>query len=166
MWEIWGALLYGGRLVVVPREASLAPPLFYELLATEGVTVLNQTPSVFRQLAQVDAEEGGGRRGLSALRTVIFGGEALDLAPLAPWIGRHGDARPALVNMYGITETTVHVTYRPLRAADLRRGGASPVGRPIPDLQVHLLGRRLELVPVGVQHCSVLGPGQRPGVET
>jgi amino acid adenylation domain-containing protein len=148
VWEIWGALLYGGRLVVVPHEVSLSPPAFYELLVSEGVTVLNQTPSVFRQLVQVDAEEGGRLAG--ALRTVIFGGEALELQPLAPFIARHGDRRPALINMYGITETTVHVTYRPLRAADLQRTGASPVGKPIPDLQVHLLGRRLELLPVGV----------------
>jgi amino acid adenylation domain-containing protein len=148
VWEIWGALLYGGRLVVVPHEVSLSPPAFYELLVSEGVTVLNQTPSVFRQLVQVDAEEGGRLAG--ALRTVIFGGEALELQPLAPFIARHGDRRPALINMYGITETTVHVTYRPLRAADLKRTGASPVGKPIPDLQVHLLGRRLELLPVGV----------------
>jgi amino acid adenylation domain-containing protein len=148
VWEIWGALLYGGRLVVVPREASLSPPAFYDLLASEGVTVLNQTPSVFRQLVQVDAEEGGRLAG--TLRRVIFGGEALELQPLAPFIARHGDRRPALVNMYGITETTVHVTYRPLRAADLQRTGASPVGAPLPDLQVHLLGRRQELLPVGV----------------
>jgi amino acid adenylation domain-containing protein/thioester reductase-like protein len=153
VWEIWGALLHGGRLVVVPREVSLAPPAFYELLATEGVTVLNQTPSVFRQLVEVDREEQegrGGRWALARLRLVIFGGEALDLAPLAPWLARHGDRRPALVNMYGITETTVHVTWRSLAAADLARAGASPVGTPIPDLQVHLLGRRLELLPVGV----------------
>ncbi|HEV3076918.1 MAG TPA: amino acid adenylation domain-containing protein, partial [Thermoanaerobaculia bacterium] len=153
VWEIWGALLHGGRLVVVPREVSLAPPAFYELLATEGVTVLNQTPSVFRQLVEVDREEQegrGGRWALARLRLVIFGGEALDLAPLAPWLARHGDRRPALVNMYGITETTVHVTWRRLAAADLARAGASPVGAPIPDLQVHLLGRRLELLPVGV----------------
>jgi amino acid adenylation domain-containing protein len=147
VWEIWGALLHGGSLVVVPREVALAPAAFYELLATEEVTVLSQTPSAFRQLARVEGEEGGRRL---CLRWVVFGGEALDPAALAPWIARRGDDRPALANLYGITETTVHVTWRRLLAADLARPGASPVGEPIPDLQVHLLGRFGDLLPVGV----------------
>jgi amino acid adenylation domain-containing protein len=149
VWEIWGALLYGGRLVMVPRDASVSPAAFYDLLVTEGVTVLNQTPSAFRQLIQAEEEEAHGRSRL-ALRQVIFGGEALDLAALAPWVERHGDERPALINMYGITETTVHVTYRPVRRADFERPGVSPVGGPIPDLQVHLLGLHGELLPPGI----------------
>ncbi|HEV2852358.1 MAG TPA: non-ribosomal peptide synthase/polyketide synthase [Thermoanaerobaculia bacterium] len=147
VWEIWGALLFGGRLVVVPRDATLSPSAFRELLVREKVTVLNQTPSAFRQLIKADEEAEGGPL---SLRCVVFGGEALDLAALAPWIERHGDEAPALINMYGITETTVHVTWRRIVAADLARPGSSPVGVPIPDLRVHLLGRRLELLPVGV----------------
>ncbi len=147
VWEIWGALLYGGRLVMVPREVSMNPAAFYELLVTEGVTVLSQTPSAFRQLIKADEEEG---RGKLALEWVVFGGEALDLAALAPWIERHGDEKPRLINMYGITETTVHVTFRPVTSTDLDRPGASPVGEPIPDLQVYLLGTHQELLPVGV----------------
>ncbi len=146
VWEIWGALLYGGRVVVVPREVTLSPPAFLELLATEKVTMLSQTPSAFRQVVQADEEEPA----RLSLRQVVFGGEALDLAALRPWIARRGDERPALINMYGITETTVHVTWRRVLAADLARPGMSPVGVPIPDLQVHLLGRRMELLPVGV----------------
>ena len=115
VWELWGALAYGGRLVVVPYEVSRSPEAFLELLATEQVTVLNQTPSAFRQLER--AERAHPRE--LALRYVIFGGEALDLPSLAPWFERHGDQRPRLINMYGITETTVHVTYRPLSMADL-----------------------------------------------
>ena len=147
VWEIWGALLYGGRLVVVPRETAMSPAGFYELLVTEGVTVLNQTPSAFRQIVKVEEDEGPGRL---ALRSVIFGGEALDLAALAPWLSRHGDAEPELINMYGITETTVHVTWRRVVSADLERPGVSPVGGPMPDLTLHVLGRRMELLPVGV----------------
>ena len=112
VWEIWGALLYGGRLVVVPYWVSRSPEDFRELLLREQVTVLNQTPSAFRQLIQADAEAGAPAK--TALRYVIFGGEALELASLKPWIERHGDQQPRLVNMYGITETTVHVTYRPI----------------------------------------------------
>jgi amino acid adenylation domain-containing protein len=147
VWEIWGPLLYGGRLIVVPREATLSPAAFYELLHTEGVTVLNQTPSAFRQLVQHEETERPQRL---ALRWVIFGGEALELSALAPWFARHGDAVPRLINMYGITETTVHVTYRPIALADLGHPGNAPIGVPIPDLTVHLLGPHGEIVPIGV----------------
>jgi amino acid adenylation domain-containing protein len=148
VWEIWGALAFGGRLVIVPREATLSPADFHELLATEGVTVLNQTPSAFRQLAQLDEAEA--RREL-ALRWVIFGGEALELSALAPWWSRHGEESPRLINMYGITETTVHVTYRPIGTRDLQDPGSGPIGVPIPDLSAHLLGPHGELVPAGVR---------------
>ena len=145
VWEIWGALLYGGRVVVVPFLVSRSPEAFYELLAREKVTVLNQTPSAFRQLIQ--AEEAVGQKEL-ALRYVIFGGEALEMQSLRPWFERHGDERPRLVNMYGITETTVHVTYRPLSNDDLNSGSA--IGVPIPDLQIYILDENGQLVPIGV----------------
>ncbi len=148
VWEIWGALLYGGRLVVVPYWVSRSPEAFHELLRQERVTVLNQTPSAFRQL--VRADESAGVDDLS-LRWVIFGGEALELQSLRPWFDRHGDARPQLVNMYGITETTVHVTYRPIVRSDLETcAGSSPIGRPIPDLRFYLLDRNMQPVPPGV----------------
>ena len=95
VWEIWGALLYGGRLVVVPYEVSRSPAAFLDLLREEGVTVLNQTPSAFRQLVQADASEAGEGSAPLALRFVVFGGEALELAGLAPWFARHGDRRRA-----------------------------------------------------------------------
>src|SRR5262249_17784818 len=107
VWEIWGALAHGGRLVVVPYAVSRAPEELLRLLAAERVTVLNQTPSAFAQLAP--AVLAGGED-LPDLRLVIFGGEALDPAVLAGWLGRFGETRPRLVNMYGITETTVHAT--------------------------------------------------------
>ena len=103
----------------------------------EGVTVLNQTPSAFRQL--IDADAASPRAGTSALRYVILGGEALDVSSLKPWFTRYGDDRPRIVNMFGITETTVHVTYRPVTAADLDTRACSPIGIPIPDLDVYVL---------------------------
>ena len=145
VWELFGALLHGGRLVIVPYWVSRSPEQFHALLAREAVTVLNQTPSAFAQLVRADAAAS---REL-ALRLVIFGGEALNLAELAPWFERHGDTRPQLVNMYGITETTVHVTFRPVRMADLATG-TSPIGTPIPDLQLHVLDRHREPLPLGV----------------
>ena len=148
VWEIWGALFYGGKLVVVPYMVSRSPEAFYQLLDKEQVTVLNQTPSAFRQL--IRAEETIGVAQNLALRLIIFGGEALELNSLKPWYDKHDDQKPLLVNMYGITETTVHVTYRPLRLLDLETAPGSVIGVQIPDLQVYILNEHLEPVPVGV----------------
>ena len=147
VWEIWGALLYGGRLVIVPYLTGRSAEAFYRLLASEGVTVLNQTPSAFRQLVQ--AEESFETLQALALRLVIFGGEALELQSLKPWVEKHGAASPRLINMYGITETTVHVTFRPIESADLE-SPASVIGCPIPDLQLYILNRFQQLLPAGV----------------
>uniref|UniRef100_UPI00403872C3 non-ribosomal peptide synthetase n=1 Tax=Burkholderia pseudomallei TaxID=28450 RepID=UPI00403872C3 len=156
VWEMWGALLHGGRLVIVPTEVTRTPSAFFALLCAEGVTVLNQTPSAFQALmsAQEEREEAAGnieRANVIAhrLRYVIFGGEALEPRTLASWYARHGE-RTQLVNMYGITETTVHVTYCALRAEDAMRLGASPIGVRIPDLQLYVLDDRREPVPMGV----------------
>ncbi|HWO61879.1 MAG TPA: amino acid adenylation domain-containing protein, partial [Umezawaea sp.] len=129
VWELWGPLLRGGRLVVVPHEVSRSPGDFAALLARERVTVLNQTPSAFYQLI-AERPEG------LCLRFVIFGGEALDVRRLAAW-----DGPGELINMYGITETTVHVTWT---HAD------GSVGEPIPDLRVYVLDEDLRPVPPGV----------------
>ena len=164
VWEMWGALLYGGRLVIVPYLVTRSPELFYELLCQEKVTILNQTPTAFRQLIQAEEslkgdispllkEVRGDRSSPTdndlSLRLIIFGGESLEINSLQPWFDRHGDQFPQLVNMYGITETTVHVTYRPLSMADVN-STASVIGRPLPDLQVYLLDQYLQPVPVGV----------------
>ncbi|HYG62303.1 MAG TPA: amino acid adenylation domain-containing protein, partial [Thermoanaerobaculia bacterium] len=157
VWEIWGALLYGGRLVIVPWEVSRSPELFLDLLDSERVTVLNQTPSAFAQLARVDEQRHTAE---TSLRLVIFGGEALDPASLEPWFERHGDTQPRLVNMYGITETTVHVTYRPLSAlsaASARGEHRSLIGVPIPDLSLAVMDRSLRPVPIGVPGELVVG---------
>jgi amino acid adenylation domain-containing protein/non-ribosomal peptide synthase protein (TIGR01720 family) len=148
VWEIWGALINGGRLVVVPYWVSRSPEAFYELLCQERVTVLNQTPSAFQQLIQT--EQSLTHLDKLALRFVIFGGEALEIQSLKSWFDRHGDEFPQLVNMYGITETTVHVTYRPITLADLRESKGSVIGRPIPDLQVFVLDAQQRLLPIGV----------------
>jgi amino acid adenylation domain-containing protein len=148
VWELFGALTHGGRLVVVPYRTSRSPVDFLDLLRREQVTVLNQTPSAFRQLTRVAGlyDEDGGK---FHLRYVVFGGEALDAASLRPWFDHFGDRHPLLINMYGITETTVHVTYRPLSVEDLK-GSAIPIGRAIPDLSAYILDLDMTPVPVGV----------------
>jgi amino acid adenylation domain-containing protein len=147
VWEIWGALLHGGVLVVVPYEISRSPSAFHHLLAREKVTVLNQTPSAFRQLSKFEEETESLEP--CCLRYVIFGGEALEIEHLRPWFERHGDQHPRLINMYGITETTVHVTYQPLTVQD-SSGVGNVIGVPIPDLQTYILDRYLHPTPIGV----------------
>ncbi|MGB7236396.1 MAG: amino acid adenylation domain-containing protein, partial [Rhodococcus sp. (in: high G+C Gram-positive bacteria)] len=148
VWELWGPLLHGGTLVVVDYFTSRSPDLFRQLLIREKVTVLNQTPSAFYQLAEIDRIEGGSD--LAGLRYIVFGGEALELRRLSSWIDRYGDRSPRLVNMYGITETTVHVSHRELDTALVASASGSVVGRPIPGLRIHVLDSRLAPVPRGV----------------
>jgi amino acid adenylation domain-containing protein len=147
VWELWGSLFYGGRLITVPHLLTRSPVEFYELLAREKVTVLCQTPSAFRQL--IWGEQVAPVKRELSLRYVICAGEALELQSLKPWFERHGDEKPSIVNMYGITETTVHSTYRIIRQADLASGVGSVIGVPIPDLQIYLVDEELKQVPAG-----------------
>ncbi|QQP99052.1 non-ribosomal peptide synthetase [Lysobacter enzymogenes] len=145
VWELWGALLHGGRLVLVPAQVARDSQAFYRLVSREGVTVLNQTPSAFAQFAAADQAAALPLR----LRWVIFGGEALRFGELRGWFERHGDARPQLVNMYGITETTVHVTERGVAAAEALQAPASLIGAALPHLRVHVLDDALRPVADG-----------------
>ena len=167
VWEIWGPLLFGGRLVVVPYLLSRSPDAFRRLLVEQRVTVLNQTPSAFQQLVAADAQANDGADAL-ALRYVVFGGEALNVGSLAPWFRRHGHRKPVLVNMYGITETTVHVTYEALREHDASLG---TIGRAIDDLRCYVLDAHQRPTPIGVPgELCVAGAGlargylRRPGM--
>lgn len=149
VWEIWGPLLHGGRLVIVPHHVSRSPEAFLRLLVKEGVTVLNQTPSAFYQFMQAEREQTDLGQALS-LRYVIFGGEALELSRLEDWYNRHPENRPQLINMYGITETTVHVSYIELDRSMAALRANSLIGCGIPDLGVYVLDERLQPVPPGV----------------
>ncbi|MEV0296722.1 non-ribosomal peptide synthase/polyketide synthase [Nocardia sp. NPDC050710] len=153
VWELWGALLHGGRLVVVDYFTSRSPEQFRELLVAERVTVLNQTPSAFYQLIAADAAREPAE---FALRAIIFGGEALEPQRLEGWFARY-PGTPRLVNMYGITETTVHVSYRPIEPGT---GAASVIGGPVPGLVVRVLDTRLRPVPVGVPGEIYVSGGQ------
>ncbi|MGA5576300.1 amino acid adenylation domain-containing protein [Streptomyces koyangensis] len=170
VWEIWGALLHGGRLVVVPQEVTRSPGDLLRLLADERVTVLSQTPSAFYQLMAADrADPRSGAR--LALRWIIFAGEALDLGRLDEWYARHAEDAPVLVNMYGITETTVHASFLALDRALAAGADGSLVGEPLADLGFHVLDEDLRPVPPGTAgELYVTGPGlarnyaNRPGL--
>ncbi|WP_078871672.1 non-ribosomal peptide synthetase [Streptomyces caatingaensis] len=157
VWELWGALLHGGRLVVVPDATARDAEAYRELVRAEGVTVLNQTPSAFVHFSAADARCAPDEL---ALRWIIFAGEALEPGSLKGWFARHGDRTPRLVNMYGITETTVHVTVREMTRDDLTPARRSPIGRPMPDLALYVLDGHLQPVPVGTTgELHVGGPG-------
>ncbi|MGH8782250.1 amino acid adenylation domain-containing protein, partial [Paraburkholderia sp.] len=145
VWEIFGALVHGARLVIVPHWTAREPAAFHQLIRAERVSVLNQTPSAFTQLIRVDENNT-----LDSLRAVIFGGERLDPAALARWAdaAQTRGVLPALVNMYGITETTVHVTHRDLDSAALR-DARSVIGAPLDDLTLNVLDADLNRVPLG-----------------
>ncbi|MGW0960487.1 amino acid adenylation domain-containing protein [Streptomyces gelaticus] len=147
VWELWGALVHGGELLVPEYALTRSPVDFHRLVRERGVTVLNQTPSAFHQFIEADRLAA---EPVTALRRIVFGGEALDLGRLRGWVERHGTGAPELVNMYGITETTVHVTHRVLTDEDFGHGDdVSPIGGPVPGLAVHLLDDRLRPVPPG-----------------
>ncbi|WP_327734258.1 amino acid adenylation domain-containing protein [Streptomyces nojiriensis] len=147
VWELWGALAHGAELLVPEYALTRSPVDFHRLVRERRVTVLNQTPSAFYQFIEADRHAG---EPVTALRRIIFGGEALDPGRLRGWVERYGTASPELVNMYGITETTVHVTHRVLTDEDFRPGAdVSPIGGPIPGLATYLLDDRLRPVPPG-----------------
>jgi amino acid adenylation domain-containing protein len=143
VWEIWGCLLTGGRLVLVPYWTTRSPAAFVRLLREQGVTVLSQTPSAFANLIPhaIDAPLD--------LRLVTFGGEALRTATLVPWLRHHPIASCRLVNLYGITETTVHVTSHDITAADVVANSCS-VGRPLAGWSVSIRSPDGRILPFGV----------------
>ncbi|MFF0435544.1 amino acid adenylation domain-containing protein [Streptomyces sp. NPDC004327] len=160
VWEIFGALLYGGRLAIVPETVAKSPEEFRGFLVREQVTVLNQTPSAFGQLLKVLRPGDGAEL---AVRYVVFGGEALRYAALRPWYDVMGD-RARLVNMYGITETTVHVTYHAVTPEEAETETASLIGRPLPHLTVSVVDEDGHVCPPGVPGEIVVGgAGVTPG---
>ncbi|MGW4101558.1 non-ribosomal peptide synthase/polyketide synthase, partial [Mycobacterium sp. NPDC004974] len=159
VWEVFGALLHGGRLVVVPESVTRSPEEFHALLVDEHVSVLSQTPSAFYALQAVDTARPENRLALDA---VVFGGEALEPQRLAPWLAEH-PRLPRLINMYGITETTVHASFREITAADVGNA-VSPIGVPLDDLAFFVLDDWLRPMPAGVVgELYVAGAGLAAG---
>ncbi|NUT68965.1 syringomycin E biosynthesis L-threonine--[L-threonyl-carrier protein] ligase SyrB1 [Pseudomonas corrugata] len=145
VWEIWGALAHGGHVAVVPYDVSRSPTATRQWLVDLGVTVLSQTPSAFRGLEEADRQA----KAPLALRYVVFGGEALPATVLRPWVERHGDRKPALINMYGITEATVHTTFKRVLGQDLESAAMVSIGAPLDGWRLNLLDADQQPVPQG-----------------
>lgn len=158
VWEMYGAVLYGGKLVIVPQMTAKSPEQFLQLLKDEQVTILNQTPTYFYHLLQEERKDHGEEL---KLRTVIFGGEALNPALLKDWRTKYPFIQ--LINMYGITETTVHVTYKEITEIEIFEG-KSNIGKPIPTLQTYILDKQQRIQPIGVRgELYVAGEGLARG---
>jgi amino acid adenylation domain-containing protein/non-ribosomal peptide synthase protein (TIGR01720 family) len=149
VWELFGAILHGGTVVVVPEDVRRSPQDFARLLANERVTILSQTPTSFARLLD-HAEERGRWAWAESLRYVVSGGEALDYASLRPWFRRQPRPQARLVNMYGITEATVHVTYREVVESDVDGTPWRMIGWPLSDLTAYVLDDAMRPLPVGV----------------
>lgn len=148
VWELWGALTTGAQLCIVPQDVCWSPEAFADLLRKENVSVLNQTPSAFYALTEAEAKAHSQGAEPLALRSIIFGGEALNLHQLTQWWDRYPPRKTRLINMYGITETTVHVTWLELTPDMLTLEG-SPIGKALDGLEVHLLDHALNPVQEG-----------------
>ncbi|MNO48389.1 Plipastatin synthase subunit B [compost metagenome] len=158
VWEMYGALLYGGKLVIVPSLTAKSPAHFLELLEEEQVTILNQTPTYFYQLMNEALTEGAPEL---SVRKVIFGGEALSPQLLRDWRAKYPQTQ--LINMYGITETTVHVTYKEITEMEISQE-KSNIGLPIPTLKVFVLDANRRCVPIGITgEMYVAGDGLARG---
>ncbi|MBL6449153.1 amino acid adenylation domain-containing protein [Fulvivirga sp. 29W222] len=152
VWEIWGALLYGGRLVIVPEADAGNPEEVVRILEQEKVTVFNQTPSFFQHIArQIISRENPPNL---FLRYVIFGGEALNPNALKDWYQRYSEVK--LINMYGITETTVHVTYKEIGEKEIAEG-LSNIGKPLPASSIYVMDENHQLKPIGTTGELVIG---------
>jgi amino acid adenylation domain-containing protein/non-ribosomal peptide synthase protein (TIGR01720 family) len=144
VWEIFGSTLYGGELVIVTKETAMDTFAFSELLEKEKVTVLNQVPSSFYNLIDIT-----GNKTISSVRYVVFGGEALNPNKLKIWHSYNPQCK--IINMYGITETTVHVTYKEIDSIVIEKE-ISNIGSAIPASAIY--------VKSGEELCGIRVPGE------
>ena len=146
--EIWGALLNGGRVVVIDKEVFLDPLHLAGALERQGITTLFLTTAVFNQCAAA-APDAFGR-----LRFLMTGGERCDPAAFARVLEA---GRPQhLIHCYGPTEATTYATTYEVSAVDASQA-TIPIGRPIASTQVYLLDTQGEPVPVGVAGEMYIG---------
>ncbi len=154
VWELWGAMLYGGQLVIPTEQDISNPDAICELIKRHEISVLNQTPSAFKAFMQIFKER---HSDLATLNYIIFGGEKLDSVILSDWWQQFTDVRPQMVNMYGITETTVHTTYKILSKHDLVRSQQSNIGVPLDNMSVLVVDQHKKPLPIGIPGELLVG---------
>lgn len=137
VWEIWGALLYGGKLEIVPFAVSKNTPRFRRFLIEKEITVLNQTTGAFHSLIKIDQTKD---TPIDSLRCLIFGGEKTDMTLLESWINRYSGSAMNLFTVYGTTETTIFSTVKYLDKKNLAKKDLCPIGTPIPGQELILIG--------------------------
>lgn len=158
VWEMYGALLYGGKLIMVSENIARDPKKYLDLMRKEKVTVLNQTPTFFYNLLDVELNK---KDSDLKIRYIIFGGEALKPNMTKPWKDKYNFTK--LINMYGITETTVHVTFKELKEQDFN-SNISNIGNAIPTLNVYIMDKKQRLLPIGIEgEMCVSGDGVAKG---
>ncbi|WP_046006381.1 non-ribosomal peptide synthetase [Pseudoalteromonas rubra] len=153
VWEIWGALLFGGKMVLINEQQLRSPFDFYKIIADKNVTILSQTPSAFLSFDNTDAKQSSSL----SLRRVVFGGEALTPSNLKSWFARHSDQHPKMINMYGTTETTVHATYKEISKYHATSSSESIIGKPLGDLDIQIQDIGGNILPVGSIGEMVIG---------
>lgn len=145
VWEIFGALLFGGKLVIIPYHITRDPKEFHHVVKTEKITILTQTPSAFQVFITEDLKQNGR---LEHLRYIAFVGESLKVSILQPWVDKYGTYRPYLVNMYGITETTVYTNYKFIHQTDIDLNRDN-IGVPLNEFSMCVLDDKNEWSPIG-----------------
>ncbi|HET8707036.1 MAG TPA: AMP-binding protein, partial [Pseudomonadales bacterium] len=132
VWEVWGALAHGGRLVLVSHDVARSSEAFHQLLLKESVTILNHTPSEFRYLLAPYIES----REKPPVRYLFLGAESVDMQNLSSWIIANGLDWRQVVNLYGPTEATICSIFHRLTGEET---AAIPIGKPVPDTDVLIL---------------------------
>lgn|GEM_PF-2377912 len=144
IWEIFGALLNGATLVIPSEKEIQSSASLRKVIDSNKVTILNITPSAFGLLLQ---EESRQKSRMQYLRYIIFGGEAIQKKDILHWNKIYTKSRVALINMYGITEVTIHATFSKINPISLLNDS---IGRPLPGKTIYVLD----------EHFKPINPGE------
>jgi len=156
-WEIWGALVHGATLVIVPRPLTRLLDEFLPWLTQHNIQVLSLTPTAFRVLSQ--AAEWNDWPAWEHLRLLALSGEALRPRHLSAWFQRFGDEKPEVWNSYALTESSGQLTLKRLQKVDMRFANQSLIGEPLSDVTLRIVDENLEQVAQGeVGELLIAGP--------
>ncbi|MDO5555629.1 MAG: amino acid adenylation domain-containing protein [Clostridia bacterium] len=144
-WEIYGSLLYGGTLIIVPKETTTNPKEFLNLLIKEKITILNQTPAYFYKVIEQEKISNIDEKQIR-IRLVILGGEAVHAEPLKYWKNKYPNI--IVYNGYGPTETTIFAIMCEITQKDIEENNIY-IGYPLNNYNIQILDKNLNIMPVG-----------------